>query len=93
MKIKRECIERFVTMLAFHNETYPDPDPAVNRYWGRIRKKHEMDCLKYGKCEICEEEDLLGEWGLTWVCNKPACLKKVKEQYDEILADWHKEKH
>jgi hypothetical protein len=93
MKIKKECIERFVTMLAFMDEVYPDPRPWARAQWAAIRKKHEMDCLKYGKCEICGEEDLLGEWGLTWVCDKPACLKEVKEGYDEILADWHKKSH
>ncbi len=87
-KIPRRNIEKFTTMLAFYNETYPDKDPIVNKYWERIRDKHEMDCLKYGKCEICGEEDLLGEYLLTFVCEKTACNKKIAEEYEEILKEW-----
>jgi hypothetical protein len=60
--IAHERIERFVTMMAFRDEVYPDPRPWARAQWATIRKNHEMDCLKYGKCEMCGEEDLLVEY-------------------------------
>ena len=88
-KIPIKNIKRFITTLAFFNETYPDKNPLINTYWKRIRNKHARDCLKYGKCEVCGDLDLLGEYGLTWICDKPECNKKVAKDYDKILMDWH----
>ena len=68
-------------MMAFFVEAYPTNSPSTNKYWEHIRNKYEMDCLKWGKCEICGSEELLGEWGLTWVCERPKCLKRVEELY------------
>ena len=86
MKISKERIERFVLTLAFFNEAYPSKDRVVNEYWGRIRGLHKWDCLKYGKCEVCGEEGLLGEYGLNWVCDDPDCLKEMGDWYDGELG-------
>ena len=51
-----ENAKRFVRDLAFWNEANPDEDPEVNEFWAKIREKYEMDCLKWGKCEVCGEE-------------------------------------
>jgi len=91
-KIPKKNIKRFVTMLAFHNETYPSTNPKVNIFWEKIRKNHEMDCLKYGKCDICNEEGLLGEYMLNWICtDNKDCHKQMETEYKIILADWHKQ--
>jgi hypothetical protein len=81
-----KAIKRFITMLAFFNEAHPSPNPKVNAYWREIKKKHDHECLKYGKCEVCGEEDLLGEYGLNWVCDNPDCLEVMKNYYDNLFG-------
>jgi hypothetical protein len=89
-QIPKKNIEQFVTMLAFHNEIYPSINPETNLFWAKIRKNHETDCLKYGKCDICNEEGLLIEYMLNWICiNNKNCHNKIKAEYKIILKEWH----
>ena len=75
--------KKLVTTLAFYNETYPNQNPLINAYWNKIRIKHEMDCYKYGKCEICGQEELLSEYMLTFTCDNPIIylMNKVPIEY------------
>lgn len=89
-KIPEERIKRFITMLAFFNEAHPSPNPSVNAYWKKIKDKHELDCMKFGACEVCGAEDLLEEYGLNWICDNPDCLAVMKDYYDGLFSPPHK---
>jgi hypothetical protein len=92
MKIKHKYIERFLKVMAFYVEAYPTDNIKTNRYWASIRRKYDMDCLKWGKCEICGIEELLGEYGLTWICDRHECLKIVEQQYKESHRQYHEDR-
>ena len=91
MKIQDRLVARFETMLAFMDEVHPSKDPVARKQWAAIRKVHEMDCLKYGKCEVCGTEDLLGEYGLTWICDNPKCYQKAAKDTEECAAEFRAE--
>lgn len=90
MKIDKKCVERLLLTLAFFTEIHPDANPKVNEFYKGIRDKHANDCLKYGKCEMCGEEELLGECGLTWVCERAQCLETVKKLNDEEIKKFRR---
>jgi len=83
-------MEEAVILFAFYDEKHPNADPQMRKHYAGIRKKHAYDCLQWGKCEVCGTEDLLGEYGLTWICDKPACEKQAKKDTDACIAEFHK---
>lgn len=86
----RADIDQAVILFAFYDEKHPSPDKVMRKHYAGIRKKHEADCLQWGKCEVCGAVDLLGEYGFTWICDKPKCHKQAAKDTDECIAEFHK---